>query len=137
MKFDIANKNKLFIVEDSAQALGSKFDNKSAGTFGIAGGISFFPAKVLGVCLVMGEEVLIQDKEIFHKVYQPRASHGRDTDGEVKSWGRNSRLDNLNAAILLHKLKNYSVSCRQKKGNRIDISGTSWGFRRVKAASCT
>ena len=103
---DIANKNKLFIVEDSAQALGSKFDNKSAGTFGIAGGISFFPAKVLG-CLGDGGGVLIQDKEIFHKVYQLH-DHGRDTDGEVKSWGRNSRLDNLNAAILLHKLKNYS-----------------------------
>ena len=63
---DIANKNKLFIVEDSAQALGSKFDNKSAGTFGIAGGISFFPAKVLG-CLGDGEECLFKIKKFFTK----------------------------------------------------------------------
>lgn len=101
----IANKHGLFIVEDSAQALGSKFKGKNAGTFGLAGGISFFPAKVLG-CLGDGGGVLIQDKEIYHKVFQLH-DHGRDTDGDVKSWGRNSRLDNLNAAILLEKLKTY------------------------------
>lgn len=46
----IANKNRLFVVEDAAQALGSRFKGKHAGTFGQAAAISFFPAKVLG-CL--------------------------------------------------------------------------------------
>jgi len=110
----IADKHGLFIVEDSAQALGSKFNGKNAGTFGIAGGISFFPAKVLG-CLGDGGGVLINDKEIYHKVYQLH-DHGRDLDGEIKSWGRNSRLDNLNAAILLHKLQGYeSVITRRRE----------------------
>ena len=44
----IAKKYKLFIVEDSAQALGAKFKGQHAGTFGLASCISFFPAKVLG-----------------------------------------------------------------------------------------
>lgn len=101
----IAKKNNLFVLEDSAQALGSKFKGQNAGTFGIAGGISFFPAKVLG-CLGDGGGVLIQDKDLYHKVYQLH-DHGRDTDGEIKCWGRNSRLDNLQAAILDKKLLSY------------------------------
>ncbi|MDA9652336.1 DegT/DnrJ/EryC1/StrS family aminotransferase [Pseudomonadota bacterium] len=101
----IAKKHSLFIVEDSAQALGSTFKGQHAGTFGLAGGISFFPAKVLG-CFGDGGGVLIQDKELYHKIYQLH-DHGRDTDGEIKSWGRNSRLDNLQAAFLNHGLASY------------------------------
>ena len=102
---DIANKNNLFIVEDAAQALGSKFKGKHAGTFGLASCISFFPAKVMG-CLGDAGGVLTQDKELYHKIYQIH-DHGRDVDGEVKRWGRNSRLDNIQAAILLNKFKSY------------------------------
>ena len=50
---------------------------------------------------------MTQDKEIYHALYQLH-DHGRDVDGVVKRWGRNSRLDNLNAAILSFKLKNYN-----------------------------
>jgi dTDP-4-amino-4,6-dideoxygalactose transaminase len=102
----IANKNSLFVVEDSAQALGSKFKNKSAGTFGLASCISFFPAKVLG-CLGDAGAILTSDKEIFEKAYQIH-DHGRDIDGEVICWGRNSRLDNIQAAILRHQMKSYN-----------------------------
>ena len=102
----IANKHSLFIVEDAAQSLGSKFKGKNAGTFGKISSISFFPAKVLG-SLGDGGAVVTQDKEIYHALYQLH-DHGRDVDGVVKRWGRNSRLDNLNAAILSFKLKNYN-----------------------------
>lgn len=101
----IADKNRLFVVEDAAQALGSRFKGKHAGTFGQAAAISFFPAKVLG-CLGDGGGVITNDYGIFDKVYQLH-DHGRDIDGEIKSWGRNSRLDNLQAAILNHRLKSY------------------------------
>ena len=101
----ITEKNNLFIVEDAAQALGSKFKNKHAGTFGLASDISFFPAKVLG-CLGDAGAVLVNDEDLYHKIYQIH-DHGRDTDGEVKRWGRNSRLDNIQAAILSYKLKKY------------------------------
>ena len=102
----IARKHGLFIVEDAAQALGSKYKNKQAGTFGLASDISFFPAKVLGSLGDAGA-VLTNDDKLYNKIYQIH-DHGRDLDGEVKRWGRNSRLDNLQAAILIYKLKSYS-----------------------------
>lgn len=101
----IAAKHGLFLIEDAAQALGSKFKGQHAGTFGLAGCISFYPAKVLG-CLGDAGAVLVNDNDLFHKIYQIH-DHGRDTDGEVKRWGRNSRLDNIQAAILNFKLSNY------------------------------
>jgi dTDP-4-amino-4,6-dideoxygalactose transaminase len=101
----IANSNGLCVIEDSAQALGSKFKGKSAGTFGNAGSFSFFPAKVLGA-LGDGGGVVTNSKELFEKIYQLH-DHGRDTNGEVQSWGRNSRLDNLQAAILNMKFTKY------------------------------
>lgn len=101
----IANKNKFFVVEDAAQALGSRFKGKHAGTFGNASAISFFPAKVLG-CLGDGGGVITNDTSLFDKIYQLH-DHGRDINGDVKSWGRNSRLDNLQAAILNHNLQSY------------------------------
>lgn len=102
----IAEKYKLFIVEDAAQALGSRFNGKSAGTFGYASAISFFPAKVLG-CLGDGGALLTNDSTTYDVLYQLH-DHGRNKDGEQISWGRNSRLDNINAAILDYKLKSYS-----------------------------
>ena len=101
----IANKYKLYVVEDAAQALGSKFKGKNAGTFGHASAISFFPAKVLG-CFGDGGAILCQDDTIYDRAYQLH-DHGRDKNGEVKSWGRNSRLDNLQAAILSYNLSSY------------------------------
>ena len=51
----IANKKNLFIVEDAAQALGSRYKGQHAGTFGLASDISFFPAKVLDVLAMLEE----------------------------------------------------------------------------------
>ena len=110
---NIANKKGLFIVEDAAQALGSKYKGKHAGTFGLASDISFFPAKVLG-CLGDAGAVLVNDKELYHKIYQIH-DHGRDIDGEVKRWGRNSRLDNIQAAILSYKLKKYEKVIERRR----------------------
>lgn len=101
----IAKKHNLFVVEDAAQALGSRFKGKHAGTFGQAAAISFFPAKVLG-SLGDGGGVITNSDYLHDRIYQLH-DHGRDINGDVKSWGRNSRLDNLQAAILNHNLKSY------------------------------
>ncbi len=101
----LAERHGLFVVEDAAQALGSRFKGRHAGTFGQAAAISFFPAKVLG-CLGDGGGVITSDAAIYDKVYQLH-DHGRDVNGEVRSWGRNSRLDNLQAAILDYRMKSY------------------------------
>lgn len=109
----IADKHKLVVVEDSAQALGSRFKGKSAGTFGLAGSFSFFPAKVMGALGDAGG-VVTDNNEIFEKLYQLH-DHGRDLDGNTKSWGRNSRLDNLQAAILNMKFATYEKIIERRR----------------------
>jgi dTDP-4-amino-4,6-dideoxygalactose transaminase len=101
----IANSHGLCVVEDAAQALGSKFKGYSAGTFGDAGSFSFFPAKVLGA-LGDGGGIVTSSEKLFEKIFQLH-DHGRDTNGVLQSWGRNSRLDNLQAAILNMKFTKY------------------------------
>ena len=110
---NLANSKGLCVVEDAAQALGSKFKNQSAGTFGDAGSFSFFPAKVLGA-LGDGGGVVTNKKEIYEKVFQLH-DHGRGTNGEVQSWGRNSRLDNLQAAILSKKFDRYEKVIKRRR----------------------
>ena len=109
----IADKHGLQIVEDSAQALGSKFKGRSAGTFGKAGCISFYPAKTLG-CLGDGGCVFTNDDEMLRKLLMLR-DHGRDETGVVQMWGLNSRLDNLQAAILNVILDSYDQAIARRR----------------------
>ena len=101
----VADRHNIMIVEDAAQALGSKFKGKQAGAFGKFGTISFYPAKVLG-CFGDGGAVVTNDEGIAEKIALLR-DHGRNKDGHVVEWGFNSRLDNLQAAILEHKLRTF------------------------------
>ena len=109
----IGEKYNLSIIEDAAQAFGAKYKGKTAGTFGLGGGISFYPAKVLG-CFGDGGGVVTNDLEISKKIRLLR-DHGRDDNGDVISWGLNSRLDNLQAAILNHKLKNFPKEISRRR----------------------
>lgn len=109
----IADKHGLLIVEDSAQGLGAKFKGKQAGTFGIAGTISFYPAKNLG-CLGDGGAILTSDERLFKKMLALR-DHGRGETGEVECWGLNSRLDNLQAAFLNAKLARYDEIIAERR----------------------
>jgi dTDP-4-amino-4,6-dideoxygalactose transaminase len=109
----LAAKHGLYVVEDAAQALGSRFKGQHAGTFGNASAISFFPAKVLG-CFGDAGAVLTHSQDLYHKIYQLH-DHGRDTNGEVMCWGRNSRLDNLQAAFLDFLLKDYSSVVERRR----------------------
>ena len=97
-----AEEEGLTIIEDSAQGLGSKFNNKMAGTFGLTGTYSFYPAKTLG-CFGDGGAIVTSNNKIYNKLYEMR-DHGRNKQGNYIRWGLNSRLDNLQAAILLEKL---------------------------------
>ena len=101
----ISNDHNLDIYEDSAQALGAKYKNKFAGTFGVGGCISFYPAKIIG-CFGDGGIVLSNDNEIANKIRLLR-DHGRDNLGNISIWGFNSRLDNLQAAFLDFFFKKY------------------------------
>lgn len=109
----IADKNGLLIIEDAAQALGSKFKNRFAGTFGKAGTFSFYPAKLLG-CFGDGGAIVTNDDEMAEKIYLLR-DYGRNRDGEVVCWGTNCRLDNIQAAILDMRLKTYEQDFTRRR----------------------
>jgi dTDP-4-amino-4,6-dideoxygalactose transaminase len=109
----IASRHGLLLIEDAAQALGSRFRGQCAGTFGAAGVFSFFPAKLLG-CLGDGGAVVAGDDRIADGIRRLR-DHGRDHNGEVVDWGLNSRLDNIQAAILDHRLKAYETVIARRR----------------------
>jgi dTDP-4-amino-4,6-dideoxygalactose transaminase len=109
----IADKHDLLIVEDAAQAIGSKFKGKNAGTFGIAAEISLYPAKILG-CFGDGGVLLTNDADMARKMSLLR-DHGRDETGLVVTWGLNSRLDNLQAALLNVKLEQLDSEIERRR----------------------
>jgi len=110
---EIAEENGLQIYEDSAQALGAKFKGKLAGTFGIGGCISFYPAKILG-CFGDGGAVLCNDEDMYQQIKLMR-DHGRGDDGNVSVWGYNSRLDNLQAAFLNYFFNDYEIIIERRR----------------------
>ena len=109
----IADKHGLVIIEDAAQALSSMYKGKCAGTFGLAGTFSFYPAKVLG-CFGDGGAIVTNNDEIAERVALFR-DHGRNKDGEVVTWGTNSRLDNIQAAILNLKLRTFKKDIERRR----------------------
>ena len=109
----IADRHDLLIIEDAAQALGSRFRNNYAGTFGIAGTFSFYPAKLLG-CFGDGGAVATNDDTIAEKLYLLR-DHGRNKEGVVVAWGTNCRLDNIQAAVLNLKMKTFKKDIARRR----------------------
>jgi dTDP-4-amino-4,6-dideoxygalactose transaminase len=109
----IAAVHNLMIIEDAAQALGSKFMGRFAGTFGIAAAFSFYPAKILG-CFGDGGAVVTNDPEVARRIALLR-DHGRNEQGEVEMWGFNSRLDNLQAAILHAQFRDYDEIINRRR----------------------
>ncbi|HUF66119.1 MAG TPA: DegT/DnrJ/EryC1/StrS family aminotransferase [Gemmatimonadaceae bacterium] len=108
-----ADRHGLRIVEDAAQGLGSKFRDRSAGTFGSAAGFSFYPAKVLG-CFGDGGGLTTNDDATAREIRLLR-DHGRDERGEVVTWGLNSRLDTLQAAVLNVKLDIFDAEIARRR----------------------
>ena len=103
---EIARQNKLFVVEDNAQAIGSDYimDGKSlkSGTMGTIGTTSFFPSKNLG-CFGDGGALMTNDGEVAEKM-SSIANHGSKVKYYNDIIGINSRLDTLQAAVLRIKL---------------------------------
>lgn len=98
----LAEKYKLKIIEDSAQAHGAIYQGKRVGNLGDASAFSFYPGKNLG-CLGDGGGITTNDEAIFHKV-KAIANYGSDRKYHHIYKGVNSRLDELQAAVLDIKL---------------------------------
>lgn len=109
----IAAEHGFRVIEDAAQGLGSRFRGRFAGTFGAAGTFSFYPAKLLG-CFGDGGGVVTNDDAMGEQLALLR-DHGRDARGEVVAWGTNSRLDNLQAAILNIKFQSFATDLDRRR----------------------
>lgn len=99
---EIAEKYHLYVIEDCAQAHGAMYKGKRAGSFGVAAGFSFYPGKNLGAFGDAGA-IVTNDKDIAKKV-RALGNYGSDYKYHHIYKGENSRLDELQAAVLTAKL---------------------------------
>ena len=102
---DIAAAEGMFILDDAAQAFGATCHGRPLGTFGLATATSFFPAKPLG-CYGDGGAIFTDDDELAALLVSLRV-HGQSTSDKYDNVrvGLTGRLDTMQAAILLEKLK--------------------------------
>jgi UDP-2-acetamido-2-deoxy-ribo-hexuluronate aminotransferase len=105
---NIAKKHKLFVIEDTAQAIGAEYtfsdgSKHQAGTIGTVGCTSFFPSKNLG-CYGDGGAIYTNDDKLAASI-RMIANHGQSVQYYHDSIGVNSRLDSIQAAVLRIKLR--------------------------------
>jgi len=103
---DIAGCHNLFVVEDACQSIGGEIEGKKLGTFSNAGAFSFFPTKNLGA-YGDGGLVVTDDDELAERVRMLRA-HGSKVKYHNELIGYNSRLDEMQAAVLRVKLRHLN-----------------------------
>lgn len=110
----IAREYGMHVIEDAAQSLGSEFNGKRAGTFGDIAATSFFPAKPLG-CYGDGGAVFTNDPSVYETVKSIRV-HGSGSDkySNVRI-GLNARMDTIQAAVLLEKLKIFDEELHKRR----------------------
>lgn len=121
----ICEKYGLTLIEDAAQSFGACYKGKRACSFGRIAITSFFPAKPLG-CYGDGGAVFTDDDEL-DKLFRSLCVHGKGPGGKYDNIrvGLNSRLDNLQAAVLLPKLKalgDYELEARQTVAKRYNAA---------------
>ncbi|HOE79762.1 MAG TPA: DegT/DnrJ/EryC1/StrS family aminotransferase [Smithellaceae bacterium] len=112
---NIAREHNLKVIEDCAQAFGAQYQGKTVGTFGDIGCFSFFPSKNLG-CYGDGGMVITADEEIAAKIKMLR-NHGSAVRYYHSEVGYNSRLDEIQAAILRIKLAQIDNFNEERRAN--------------------
>lgn len=110
---DVAREYDLTVVEDVAQATGATWRGRPVGTFGRASAFSFYPTKNLGA-FGDGGLVLTDDAAVADRVRQLR-NYGETSKYVSRSQGRNSRLDEIQAAILLAKLPGLDAANARRR----------------------
>ncbi len=113
---EICKKYGLLLIEDAAQSFGAMYGNKRCGALGDAATTSFFPAKPLG-CYGDGGAIFTNDDDVAYRLRSMRAHGKGKSKYDNVRVGVNSRLDTLQAAILLPKLaalRNYEIDARQE-----------------------
>ncbi|MDO9288009.1 MAG: DegT/DnrJ/EryC1/StrS family aminotransferase [Thermodesulfovibrionales bacterium] len=111
----LAKKHNLKVIEDCAQAFGAAINNKKVGSFGDAGCFSFYPSKNLGA-YGDGGMITLNDSVIANTIKKLR-NHGSGGAYKHESVGFNSRLDEIQAGILLIKLKRIDEYNSKRRQN--------------------
>ena len=115
----IAAAEGLFVLDDAAQGFGASYKGRRLGTFGLATATSFFPAKPLG-CFGDGGAIFTDDAELAQTLRSIRV-HGQGSDKyDNVRLGLTARLDTMQAAILIEKLKIFEdeIAARNKVAER-------------------
>ena len=115
----VAESEKLFVLDDAAQAFGATYGNRRLGAVAPATATSFFPAKPLG-CYGDGGAVFTDDEE-FAQIMRSLRVHGEGRDKyECARIGLNGRMDTLQAAVLIEKLKIFpdEITARERIARR-------------------
>ena len=110
---DIAERHDLVFIEDCAQAFGARYQKHYVGSLALAGCHSFFPTKNLGGC-GDGGLVTTNDEDLAQRMRLLR-NHGQNTTAGHRIIGYNSRLDEIQAAILRVKLESLKTFNRQRR----------------------
>ena len=110
-----AKAHTLYVVEDAAQAVGARRHGRRAGSFGDAACLSFHPLKNLNAAGDAGA-IVTNDSALAAKLRLLR-NHGLKSRNEVAFWGYNSRMDSLQATILLWRLKRLETVVAQRRRN--------------------
>ena len=110
---EIARSRGLLVIEDAAQAHGATYQGKKAGALGDAGCFSFYPSKNLG-CYGEGGAVTTNDERIAERVRMLR-NYGQSDRYHHKLKGYNSRLDEMQAAILRVKLRHLDAGNERRR----------------------
>jgi len=100
---EVAAKHKVFVIEDCAQAHGAEYLNQRCGTFGDAAAFSFYPTKNLGACGDGG--CVTTNSDAIDKAVRMLRNYGEEKRYHHSLKGFNSRLDEIQAAILRVKLR--------------------------------
>jgi dTDP-4-amino-4,6-dideoxygalactose transaminase len=117
----VARAHGLFVLDDAAQGFGGSYKGRKIGTFGDATATSFFPAKPLG-CYGDGGAILTDDDKLVAVIKSLRV-HGEGVDKyDNVRIGMNGRLDTIQAAVLLEKLKIFpdEIETRARVARRYD-----------------
>jgi len=112
---DLAKKNNLTVIEDAAQAIGSEYKGRKAGSLGDYGCFSFFPTKNLGG-FGDGGMVIMDSEKLYEQVKILRV-HGSQPKYYHKIIGGNFRLDAIQAAVVLAKLKYLDQWTNKRREN--------------------
>ncbi len=109
----VAKKYDIKVIEDAAQAIGAEYKDRKAGSIGDIGCFSFFPSKNLGA-FGDGGMVTCNNEELAEMVYTLRI-HGGNPKNYYPVLGINGRLDTIQAAILIKKLRHIDLWCEQRR----------------------